>query len=99
MDKHRITLNALLMGLEITYKGITVRLFKHGDTIPLPSGDYICDTYWLGSPMQKGEKTVYVGIDMEFIDFLRMCDLQTDEELLYLGSSVALTKINRKVPR
>ena len=32
---------------------------------------------------------------MEFIDFLKLCDLQTEEELLSLGASMALTKVNR----
>lgn len=94
MDKHKITLNALLMGFEITYKGIAIKLFKSGDIIPMPSGEYISEGYWLGSPMMKGGTTVYVGIDLDFINFLQMCDLQTEEELLSLGASMALTKIN-----
>lgn len=96
MNAHKIILNALLMGYEITYKGIAIRLFKDGDTIPMPSGEYISEGYWLGSPMQKGENKVYVGIDMDFIDFLRMCDLQTEEELLSLSASIAMTKVNRE---
>lgn len=101
-NKSAIVLNALLMGETVALKlgtiDVSIKMFKHGDIINLPSGEYECNEnqYWIGTPVLNKENT-YLGLgDIGITDFITSCNNLSDEYIHELTLNMTLTRINRK---
>lgn len=99
IDKKRIALGALVLGIPVKFGDYTYRLFKGGDTVDFPSssGQVPDGEYFLAIKMASPEG-VYVGADLTLASFLKLADGISEEDAVFLASSAALSQ-PRKVRR
>lgn len=94
-------MNALSLGIPVEMEGRTYRLFKKGDEVKLPSltGE-VGKGYWLGAEVQReGGEVAYLGIEMPFTSVLELMDSVSEEDLVGIAGSSALTEIEREKRR
>lgn len=84
MDKINLVFNSLLNGVTLDKEKLSIKLFKKGDIINCPQGKIECDDYWIGSPLSMNGETVYVGVDMDLIEFIKMASSYNNLELMQL---------------
>lgn len=79
--------SAFLSGMPIKYDGRTYKLFKPGETIPLPSWDGTTEEYWVGLKVEvqdiNGSREAYVGAgDIPFSLLLKILSQITEEDFV-----------------
>lgn len=71
-------LQELLDGKTITLGEQKLKLFKKGQSVPLPGGEQgeVEQTFWLGQEMSQDGLPVYCGCDIPFTAFLNQASKQ-----------------------
>lgn len=93
-----IVLKSLLYGLPVELEeGYVFKLFSPGEKIVLPSGEYYSEKYFLGIEMLKNNEKVYVGANLDLVEFIELTEKLEHDKIVILAEENVFNEIERGI--